>query len=111
MDDKTYQCDKCPLSFKSTQHSDKHKLVHNLQRQYVCPLCMSAFGNAEGLEGHMKNHKEFNQDEEEEEEASNPSGSGLNGDEIPITSQNSFADELGSCDFFGNMIVMFSILE
>jgi len=80
---------------------DKHKLVHDLQRQYVCLLCKSVFAIAKGLEGHLKNHQEFKQ-EVEEEESSNPYGSGLPDDEYPIVSQYIRDVKQESCDLDGN---------
>jgi len=81
---------------------DKHKLVHNLNRQYVCLLCMSVFGISKGLERHLQCHPDFQQEEEEESIHYGSLGEESNFEDFPEIPENEEVNSTGSCDSRGN---------
>jgi len=63
MSELIFTCDKCPRTFKLQEFYDKHKMVHDLKKQHVCPVCGFVYGAAKGLEGHLKTHSEIKEED------------------------------------------------
>jgi len=61
---------------------------------------MSVFPIAKGLEGHLKKHQEFKQ---EEDESTNLNNNDWTEEEFQTASPHSYNDEKESCDVIGNL--------
>lgn len=49
-----FQCDVCVYSASSNSELQNHKLIHDAERKFVCPICSERFKQRQGLTEHMK---------------------------------------------------------
>ena len=52
-----YECDTCPLKFKSSTNLRAHQITHTGERKYSCEICGKLFGYKTSLIQHIKLHE------------------------------------------------------
>uniref|UniRef100_A0A1B0CGC8 Putative zn finger n=1 Tax=Lutzomyia longipalpis TaxID=7200 RepID=A0A1B0CGC8_LUTLO len=53
-EDKAYQCNQCPLTFKNHYYLTKHQGIHTTVKKNVCPICGQEYSTKQNLRRHIE---------------------------------------------------------